>query len=97
MMLSIPTLPMYLLSKVNDISDGLDTKCSTNLPRKWKKLARAMGDSIESMMISDGEDHRLGLEITDERVLKRKFVAKGGVDNKENIQLAAGIQYHHTQ
>ena len=79
--------------QLNDISNRLDTECSTDIPRKWKKLAPDVGDSTESMMISDGEDyhHRPGLEITDERVLKWKCVAKGGVDNKENIQVVAGI------
>ena len=61
-----------------------------------KKLACAVGDSTESMMIFDGEDHRPGLEITDEWVLKRKCVEKG-VDNKENIQVVVGIQHHRTQ
>ena len=56
--------------QLNDISNRLDTECSTDFLRKWKKLARAAGDSTENMMISDGEDRRLGLEITDEWVLK---------------------------
>ena len=56
--------------QLNDISNRLDTECSTDFSRKWKKLARAAGDSTENMMISDGEDRRLGLEITDEWVLK---------------------------
>ena len=51
--------------QLNDIFNRLDTECFTDFLRQWKKLARAAGDSTESMMISDGEDRRLGLEITD--------------------------------
>lgn len=83
--------------QLNDISNRLDTDCSIDLSGKWKKLARAVGDSTESMMVSVGEDRHLGLEIIDERALKWKCVAKGGVDNKENIQVAAGIQHHRTE
>ena len=39
--------------------------------KKWKKLACAVGNSGESMILFNDEDRRPVLEITNERVMKR--------------------------
>ena len=82
---------------MNDITNRLNSECPMDSAKKWKQLACAVGNSGESMIMFNDEDRRPVLEITDERVLKKKRVAKGGMDNKENFQVATEIQHQRSR
>ena len=90
-MASTPTTPL------GDCSNRSPTMITSNLTRKWTKIARASSTSNGNGPLIMDSNRRPTIDHDEEQGGKRQCMDICEDENKENFQVVAGYQHHWVQ
>ena len=93
---SMPT-GIYSFTATKPILVDITNSVIPSGARKWKKLAREAGSDNSSVEMSEQVDRRPTLDLADTSMAKKIRKNVGGLENKENFQVVAGVQHHQVQ